>query len=129
MKYAMVIMESDVEQREGQGEREREAEAEAEAEWRSEAERDFDALVRWWADLRARGKIVSSARLASTPVASVTWRGQQPILTDGPYVEAKESVAGFAILDVETEAEVRDIAASWPGRAGTRIELRCVVER
>jgi hypothetical protein len=123
MRYAMVIMESDVEQREA------EREAEAEAGRRSEAERDFDALVRWWADLRARGKIAASARLASAPVANVTWRGQQPILTDGPYVEAKESVAGFAIIDVETEAEVRDIAASWPGRAGTRIELRRVVER
>ena len=118
MKYAMVIMESDEEQRDME-----------EGAERSEAERDFDALVRWWADLRARGKIAASARLASTPVTSVTWRGQQPILTDGPYVEAKESVAGFAILDVETEAEVRDIATSWPGRAGTRIELRRVAER
>ena len=121
MRYAMVIMESDVEQREAEGERA--------GERRSEAERDFEALVRWWADLRARGKIAASARLASAPVANVTWRGQQPILTDGPYVEAKESVAGFAILDVETEAEVRDIAASWPGRVGMRIELRRVVER
>jgi hypothetical protein len=119
MKYAMVIMEPalvDEEQRERED--------------RSVAERDFESLIRWWADLRARGTIVASARLASAePVISVTWRGQQAILTDGPFLEAKESVAGFALLDVETEAEAREIAMSWPPRAGTRIELRRVVER
>lgn len=113
MKYAMVIIESD-----------------EELEPRSEAERDFDALAQWWADLKTRGKITASARLVSTqPVISVSWRGSQPIVTDGPYLEAKESVAGFALLDVESESEARDIVASWPARVGDRVELRRVVER
>jgi hypothetical protein len=95
----------------------------------SEAERDFDALVRWYAELRSQGKLVASARLASARSATaISWRGQQPIVMDGPYVEAKESVGGFIILDVATEAEALDIACSFPARDGARIELRLVVE-
>lgn len=112
MKYAMVIIESD-----------------EESEGLSEAERDFDSLVRWWADLRARGKIIASARLAPPQTAaSVSWRGQVPIVTDGPYTEAKESVGGFVILDVDTAAEAMEIVGSLPARVGIRIEVRRVVE-
>ena len=110
MKYAMVIIES--------GE-EREAP--------SDAEREFDSLVRWWADLRARGKVIASAKLAPPgTAATVSWQGQVPIVTDGPYVEAKESVAGFALLDVDSKAEAMEIARSWPARDRYRIELRPV---
>jgi len=96
---------------------------------RSEAEHDFDALVRWYAVLRAQGKLVASARLAPARTATViSWRGQQPIVMDGPYVEAKESVGGFVILDVPTEAEALDIVCAFPARDGARIELRPVIE-
>ena len=47
---------------------------------------------------------------------------------DGPFVEAKENVGGFIILDVATEAEALDIARSLPARDGARFELRLVVE-
>jgi hypothetical protein len=112
MRYAMLIVEPD-----------------QQSEELSDAERDFDALVRWWADLRARGKVLASARLAPPRTAtSVSWHGQVPVVTDGPYVEAKESVAGFVLLDVDTQAEAVEIARSWPGRAGVHIEVRPVVE-
>ncbi len=111
MKYAMIIIESD----------EREAP--------NDTQREFDSLVRWWADLRSRGKIIASAKLASPRTAStVSWDGQVPIVTDGPYVEAKESVGGFALLDVDTKAEAMEIAGAWPARAGFRIEVRPVEE-
>jgi hypothetical protein len=112
MRYAMMIIESD-----------------EESAGLSGAERDFDALVRWWADLRARGKIIASARLAPLRTATtVSWRGQVPIVTDGPYVEAKESVGGFVILEVGTVAEVMEIAGSLPALAGIRIEMRRIME-
>jgi hypothetical protein len=119
MKYAMVIFESNEESQEP-----------------GEAEREFTALARWWSDLKAEGTIITSARLASTrQVTSVSWPDRKPILaamlTDGPYVEAKESVAGFALLDVQTYDEAMQIVASLPlaTRPGMRIEVRRVVER
>ena len=112
MKYAMVIIRS----------------AE-EGEAPSEAEREFDTLVRWWADLRAKGKVIASAVLAPPQTArTVSWRGQEPLVTDGPYVEAKESVGGFVLLDVASAAEALEIASAWPCKVGIRIELRPIVE-
>ena len=58
----------------------------------------------------------------------VSWRDRAPIVTDGPYVEAKEAVGGFVLLDVESAAEALEIARSWPGRGRIRIEVRPVVE-
>jgi hypothetical protein len=110
MKYAMVIIKTD-------------------EEWEapSEAEREFDALVRWWADLRARGKIIAGFELGPPrTAATVSWRGQEAIVTDGPYIEAKETVGGFGILAVESAEEAMAIVRSWPRRTGTRIEVRPV---
>jgi hypothetical protein len=112
MKYAMVIIESDDEHAP-----------------LSATERDFDALARWWADLRARGKISASARLAPPQTATtVTWRGQVPIVTDGPYIEAKENVGGFVMLDVASGAEAIELVRSLPAMLGIRIELRPIID-
>jgi hypothetical protein len=110
----------------------------SEEEWEapSEAEREFDALVGRWADLRAQGTIIVSAVLAPPRTArTVSWRGREPLVTDGPYVEAKESVGGFVILDVDSAAKALEIAtealelcSAWPRKVGLRIELRPLVE-
>ncbi|MBO0682285.1 MAG: transcription initiation protein [Candidatus Dormibacteraeota bacterium] len=95
----------------------------------SEAEVDFDVVVRWWADLRARRKVVASAALGPAgDTTSVSWRDREPIVTDGPYIEAKEAVGGFVVLEVESLEEAVEIASGWPMKTGLRIELRPVVE-
>jgi hypothetical protein len=42
----------------------------------------------------------------------VTYDGGKPTITDGPYAEAKELVAGFAIIDVDS----REDAIYWVTR-------------
>jgi hypothetical protein len=42
----------------------------------------------------------------------ITYEGGKPTVTDGPYAEAKELVAGFAIIDVPT----KDEAIHWVTR-------------
>jgi hypothetical protein len=99
-------------------------------EWESlsDAERRFDAIVDWWTDLRAKGKITAGAELAPpTTATTVSWDGTQPVVTDGPYLEAKETVGGFGILNVETTAEAIEIVCSWPSWVGIRIEVRPIV--
>lgn len=113
MKFAMVIVE-DEDQRKDM----------------TQTEREFDALVRWWADLRSRVNVVASGRLAPKRTAqTVSWRDQVPIVTDGPFVEAKESVAGIVILDADTEAEVLELAKAWPATSGFKIEVRAIQSR
>jgi len=42
----------------------------------------------------------------------ITYEGGKPSVTDGPYAEAKELVAGFAIIDVGSKGE----AIQWVTR-------------
>ncbi|HEX5879184.1 MAG TPA: YciI family protein, partial [Actinomycetota bacterium] len=55
----------------------------------------------------------------------------QPGVTDGPYTEVKEVLAGYQLVDVESEARAIEIAArvsAAPGPGGVplrnRIEVR-----
>jgi hypothetical protein len=44
------------------------------------------------------GKLVAQARLGPADnVISISWRGAEPLVTDGPYVEAKETVGGIIV--------------------------------
>ena len=48
---------------------------------------------------------------------------------DGPFAEARELIAGFAILDVDTLAEAVEIARKFGRIIGTgRVDIRRVVE-
>ena len=38
-------------------------------------------------------------------------------MTDGPFVEAKEQLAGYYIVDCETVERAVEIAARWPDAA------------
>ena len=57
---------------------------------------------------------------ASTAVCSVDPSGGSPVFTDGPFVETKEHLGGFAVVDVSDEAEARywagriAVAVGWP---------------
>jgi hypothetical protein len=65
------------------------------------------------ADLRAAGSFVFSARLHDPDTATVVRRADPDLLvTDGPYVEAHEHLAGFYIVD----ADDLDAALAWAGR-------------
>src|ERR1700753_1145042 len=57
---------------------------------------------------------------AATVVCSVAPGGDAPIFTDAPYVDGKEHLGGFAVLDVPDDAAARywagriAVAVGWP---------------
>jgi hypothetical protein len=57
---------------------------------------------------------------ASTVVCNVVPSSGSPVFTDGPYVETKEHLGGFAVVDVADDAEARywagriAVAVGWP---------------
>ena len=51
----------------------------------------------------------------------------EPVVTDGPFVEGKEMVGGYAILDVGDLDEALAVASSWP--APDVLEVRPILER
>jgi hypothetical protein len=46
-----------------------------------------------------------------------------PAVTDGPYLEAKEFVSSFFLLDCPDEARALEIAAEYPFAAHNAVEL------
>jgi hypothetical protein len=64
-------------------------------------------------ELNQEGVIVSAEGLAPPGQARIVRAGQggSPEVTDGPFAEAKEFLAGFWIVDVETPAQAHAIAA------------------
>jgi hypothetical protein len=75
--------------------------------------------------LRERGEYVDAQAL-SPDAAYVRYGGPDaaPVTTDGPFPEAKELVAGWFMIDVESEQRAHEVAAyvsSAPGREGQPI--------
>src|SRR5688500_14744311 len=46
------------------------------------------------------------------------------VVTDGPYLELKEVVGGFLLLEAADIDEAVAIAATWPVRGSTSVEVR-----
>lgn len=53
-------------------------------------------------------------------------KGGRPFITDGPFTEAKEMIAGFYVLEVRDRDEALQIAARIPSAAYATIEVRPV---
>ena len=78
--------------------------------------------------LRESGELVGFAALADPSQSStVTVRGGRTAVTDGPYVEAKEFLAGYYVVDCETLERAQELAAMIPDAGLTGIEVRPVM--
>jgi hypothetical protein len=82
------------------------------------------------ADLTAAGELAAAEGLAAPAEARVVRAGGDglPAVTDGPFAETKEFLAGFWIVDVERpesayEIAARASAAPGPGGAPLRIPI------
>jgi hypothetical protein len=73
-------------------------------------------------ELVASGELVESEVLAPPNLAKiVTSDGTAPVVTDGPFQEIKEWVAGYQIVDVDSEERALEIAgriSAVPGPDG-----------
>jgi hypothetical protein len=75
------------------------------------------------------GVRVASGRLGDTSVATtVRLRSGKRILSDGPFAEAKEVLAGFYLLDCKDLDEALDYASRIPSATYGAIEVRPIVE-
>lgn len=79
------------------------------------------------AELRERGELDDAQALASPALAKfvVSGGGGSPVVTDGPFSESKELLAGYRMIDVESLERALEIAAQGsaaPGPGGVPIE-------
>jgi hypothetical protein len=87
----------------------------------------YEHVNKWFDEHGKAGRIVGGAELKG-PSSSTTVRikNGKAIVTDGPFIEAKEIIGGFAIVDVKDLDEALAMAKTWPG--GGIVEVRPVVD-
>jgi hypothetical protein len=67
-------------------------------------------------NMRATGKIVAEAGLEMTKFAkTIRPRNRKPSVTDGPFIETKEQLGGFFIVEADSIDEAVEIASMHPG--------------
>jgi hypothetical protein len=95
------------------------------AEEREALSRQLDSLM---VELHDTGEIVSISPLAD-PITTRTIRVRDgaTLATDGPYIEAKEQMAGLFLLDCATPERAEEIASRIPEARFFAVELRPVM--
>jgi hypothetical protein len=101
-------------------------------EWTPE---DIEAHIQFQQDLNAelgeRGELIDAQGLAAPELAKfVVSDGGAPVITDGPFPESKELLAGYRLIDVDSPERAIEIAArtsAAPGPGGTPIRQQIEV--
>lgn len=90
----------------------------------------YQRMVDFGNSLRQRGVLQAVESLKSQDdAARVAVRHGKTQVLDGPFAEAKEVIAGFAILDVRSRDEAIELAMKFAAVTGTpRIDVRQIVE-
>ena len=87
----------------------------------TERERAYGRVRQWFAD--NADKITGHTHLMPSETATtVRMEGGEPLITDGPFVEGKEVISGFAEIDVADLDEALRLVMSWP--ACPLVEIR-----
>jgi hypothetical protein len=98
----------------------------------------LDVVNRWTEEHMAAGRLLEGHRLQPASTAT-TVRIQRPyategpngknskaLVTDGPFIDAKERIGGYVIIDVPDLDAAIAMAKSWP--AGGTVEIRPVMD-
>lgn len=86
-----------------------------------------DNIEEWIKEVTARGIHIRGDRLRPVEDATlVRMRDGEVLVTDGPYTESKEWIAGYDIIDCADLDEAIEVASKHPMARFGRIELRPV---
>jgi hypothetical protein len=76
-------------------------------------------------EARSAGKLVDGAELqAATTATTVRVRGDETVVTDGPFAETREQLGGYYVLDCDSLDEAVALAAKIPAAQHGTIEVR-----
>lgn len=98
--------------------------------WSQAAPEELQAMGRatqeWWERHSKAGRIFGGAQLQpATTATTVRLDRGAPIVTDGPFIETKERIGGFALVEVGDLDEALEMARTWP--VGGLVEVRPLV--
>ncbi|RZQ61113.1 YciI family protein [Amycolatopsis suaedae] len=87
---------------------------------------EFNALL---TEIAESGELVDSAPLADPlNTKTVRVRDDVPATTDGPFLDSKEHLAGFFIVDCDSTERATEIAARFPDARYSAVEVRPIMD-
>ena len=90
-----------------------------------EGRRLYERMLRFGESLKARGLLKASESLRSDAEGvRVQVRGGKRSFVDGPFLESKEMVGGFFLLECESKAQAVAIASECPAAEWATVEVR-----
>jgi hypothetical protein len=83
----------------------------------------YQRMLDYTESLKARGVLMASDSLRSAAARLSVRAGRRSVI-DGPFVESKELVGGFFLLDCGTREQALRLAAECPAAEWATIEVR-----
>lgn len=91
-----------------------------------QAQKSMELWLAWMRELEQNGALVSPGQ--PLDLGGKVVRGQQRTITDGPFVEAKDLIAGYTIIRAESLAHAAELVKGCPILEGDgSVEVRPVV--
>jgi hypothetical protein len=91
------------------------------------AQRSMQAWLAWIRELEANGHLKDPGQPLESTGKVV--RGSTKVVTDGPYVETKELVLGFIVIEARDLAQAVELASGCPMvEGGGSVEIRPVMK-
>lgn len=90
------------------------------------AQKSMERWMAWMRDLESKGHL----RDAGQPLEAggKVVRGPANAITDGPFIEAKDVIGGFSIIEAKDIAQAAELAKGCPGLDGPgSVEIRPVM--
>jgi hypothetical protein len=87
----------------------------------------YQRIGAWWNEHAERGEILEGYELQGVETATTVRRDRDGnvTVTDGPFIEAKESIGGYALIEVADLDAAISLVSGWP--APEAFEIRPVV--
>jgi hypothetical protein len=95
----------------------------------ADAEKHFEEYVEFTEDIRKSGHFIGANRL-EPPQAAITVRVRKGkvAITDGPFVETKEQLGGYVLIEAQDLNEAIQVASRIPGARIGCVEVRPIAE-
>jgi hypothetical protein len=91
--------------------------------------RDVESVEPWVEEMDGRGvRLMGYPLRPLAEASSVRVRGNEVLVSDGPFTETKEFIIGFDLLECKDLAEATEVASKHPLAKFGRMELRELVE-
>jgi hypothetical protein len=85
----------------------------------------YRAIDAWDAEMEERGVLVGGARLRTISHATtVRTRNGEVLISDGPFAETKEQIAGYTVIECADLDEAIEVASRHPTAKLGTFELR-----